>query len=148
MWEDQPQICIRCTASGGRKRAHVLIKYVMDCKSLDATHKDQVELLRRLLEIEGVKKVFIGSGIRYDLALKDTSGYISQLCEHHVSGHLKVAPEHVVKHVTDIMHKPGKEVFEDFRKRFDAENKRLGKRAIYSSIFHVWSSRMHCGGYG
>ena len=110
-------------------------KICMGCKSLDASHKNQVELLRRLLEIEGVKKVFIGSGIRYDLVLKDTSGYLSQLCEHHVSGHLKVAPEHIIKHVTDIMHKPGKEMFEDFRKRFDAENKRPGKRQYILPYF-------------
>jgi uncharacterized radical SAM protein YgiQ len=107
----------------------------MDCAGVDVSHKDQVELLRRLLEIRGVKKVFIGSGIRYDLALKDTSDYISRLCEHHVSGHLKVAPEHIVKHVTDIMHKPGKEVFEDFRNRFDAYNKKSGKKQYILPYF-------------
>jgi uncharacterized radical SAM protein YgiQ len=110
-------------------------KICIDCKSLDANHKAQVELLRRILEIRGVKKVFIGSGIRYDLVLKDASDYMSRLCEHHVSGHLKVAPEHIIKHVTDIMHKPGKEVFEEFRKRFDAENKRLGKRQYILPYF-------------
>lgn len=110
-------------------------KICMDCKSLDPSHKNQVELLRRLLEIEGVKKVFIGSGIRYDLVLRDTSDYLCELCEHHVSGHLKIAPEHIVKHVTDIMNKPGKEVFEEFRKRFDAENKRFGKRQYILPYF-------------
>lgn len=110
-------------------------KICIDCRSLDANHKAQVELLRRILEIRGVKKVFIGSGIRYDLVLKDPSDYLSRLCEHHVSGHLKVAPEHVIKHVTDIMHKPGKEVFEEFRKRFDAENKKLGKRQYILPYF-------------
>ena len=78
------------------------------CKSLDTSHEKQVELLRRLREIPGVKKVFIGSGIRYDLVLADSSDYLSQLCEHHVSGHLKVAPEHITQHVTDIMHKPSR----------------------------------------
>ena len=110
-------------------------KICMDCKSLGTSHKEQVELLRTLLKIEGIKKVFIGSGIRYDLALRDSSGYISELCEHHVSGHLKVAPEHIIKHITDIMHKPGKEVFEEFRKRFDVENKRLGKRQYILPYF-------------
>lgn len=110
-------------------------KTCMDCKSLDANHKTQVELLRRLLGIEGVNKVFIGSGIRFDLVLKDTSGYLSELCEHHVSGQLKVAPEHIIKQVTDVMHKPGKEVFEDFRRRFDTENKRLGKRQYILPYF-------------
>jgi radical SAM superfamily enzyme YgiQ (UPF0313 family) len=73
------------------------------CKSLDTSHEQQVELLRRLREIRGVKKVFIGSGIRYDLILDDPSGYLHDLCEHHVSGQLKVAPEHVTRHVTDIL---------------------------------------------
>lgn len=110
-------------------------KICVDCKGLDASHKGQVELLRRLLEIKGVKKVFIGSGIRFDLALRDSSGYISELCQHHVSGHLKVAPEHIIKQVTDIMHKPGKEVFEEFRKRFDEENKKIGKTQFILPYF-------------
>lgn len=105
------------------------------CKSLDTSHEKQVELLRRLLEIPGVKKVFIGSGIRYDLALSDTSGYLSELCAHHVSGHLKVAPEHITQHVTDIMHKPSKEVFEEFKMKFDALNKELGKKQYILPYF-------------
>ncbi|MFA4934806.1 MAG: YgiQ family radical SAM protein [Candidatus Methanoperedens sp.] len=105
------------------------------CKSLDTSHEKQVKLLRRLLEIQGVKKVFIGSGIRYDLALSDTSGYLSELCEHHVSGHLKVAPEHITQHVIDIMHKPSREVFEEFKKKFDALNKELGKKQYILPYF-------------
>ncbi|MBU4491678.1 MAG: YgiQ family radical SAM protein, partial [Euryarchaeota archaeon] len=105
------------------------------CKSLDTSHKKQVELLRRLLEIPGVKKVFIGSGIRYDLALADLSDYLLQLCAHHVSGHLKVAPEHVAQHVVDVMNKPSREVFEKFRERFDAINKELGKKQYLLPYF-------------
>ncbi len=105
------------------------------CKSLDTSHEKQVKLLRCLLEIPSVKKVFIGSGIRYDLALSDTSGYLRELCEHHVSGHLKVAPEHITQHVTDIMHKPSREVFENFKKRFDAINKELGKKQYLLPYF-------------
>lgn len=97
------------------------------CDSLDVSHQKQVELLHSLRDIPGVKKVFIGSGIRYDLALADRSCYLSELCEHHVSGHLKVAPEHITLHVTDIMHKPSKEVFEDFRTKFNEINKKLSK---------------------
>ncbi len=110
-------------------------KICMDCKGLDATHKDQVELLRRLCRIKGVKKVFIGSGIRFDLALRESAGYISELCQHHVSGHLKVAPEHIIKQVTDIMHKPGIEMFDKFRKRFDEENKKIGKKQFILPYF-------------
>ncbi|MCX9024899.1 MAG: YgiQ family radical SAM protein [Candidatus Methanoperedens sp.] len=105
------------------------------CKSLDTSHEKQVELLRRLREIPGVKKVFIGSGIRYDLVLADSSGYLPELCEHHVSGHLKVAPEHITQHVLDIMHKPSKEVFEDFKNKFDALNKELGKKQYILPYF-------------
>ncbi|MFZ2410423.1 MAG: YgiQ family radical SAM protein [Candidatus Methanoperedens sp.] len=105
------------------------------CKRLDTSHEKQVELLRCLLEIPGVKKVFIGSGIRYDLALSDTSGYLRELCAHHVSGHLKVAPEHITQHVTDIMHKPSKEVFEEFKMKFDTLNKELGKKQYILPYF-------------
>ncbi len=105
------------------------------CKSLDTSHQNQVELLRSLREIPGVKKVFIGSGIRYDLVLADSSDYLKELCEYHVSGHLKVAPEHIAQHVTDLMHKPSREVFEDFRKRFTSENKKLGKEQYMLPYF-------------
>jgi len=105
------------------------------CKNLDTSHQKQVELLRRLREIPGVKKVFIGSGIRYDLVLADSTGYLSELCEHHVSGQLKVAPEHVSVQVTDMMHKPSRIVFDEFRKKFTAENKKLGKEQYIIPYF-------------
>ncbi len=105
------------------------------CKSLDTSHEQQVELLRRLRDIPGVRKVFIGSGIRYDLVLADSSGYFHELCEHHVSGQLKVAPEHVTSHVTDVMHKPSREVFEEFRGRFEAVNKELGRKQYLIPYF-------------
>ena len=105
------------------------------CANLDASHQRQIELLSRLLEIPGVKKVFIGSGIRYDLVRADSSDYLSLLCEHHISGHLKVAPEHVTGSVTEIMHKPPKAVFENFRKRFAAVNKKAGKEQYLLPYF-------------
>ncbi|MCX9014898.1 MAG: YgiQ family radical SAM protein [Candidatus Methanoperedens sp.] len=116
------------------------------CKSLGISHEKQVELLRRLREIPGVRKVFVGSGIRYDLVLadnrpgfresrRDSSGYLRELCAHHVSGQLKVAPEHVSKKVTDIMHKPGKDVFERFRNAFSEKNRELGKEQYIIPYF-------------
>ncbi len=110
-------------------------KICSECNRLEVSHQKQVELLHRLLEIPGVKKVFIGSGIRYDLVLADSSDYLSRLCAHHVSGHLKVAPEHITQHVTDIMHKPSKEVFEEFKMKFDALNKELGKKQYLLPYF-------------
>lgn len=98
-----------------------------DCPSMDADHKHQVELLRRLRAIPGVRRVFVGSGVRHDLILADRSGYLEELCRHHVSGHLKIAPEHVVHKVTDCMHKPPKEVLDAFRERFDDANRASGK---------------------
>ena len=97
------------------------------CKRLDASHRDYVELLRRLRSIPGVKKVFIRSGIRYDylLAEKDDT-FLHELVEHHVSGQLKVAPEHVSPRVLRIMGKPDAQVFERFVEKFRAANQRLG----------------------
>lgn len=94
-----------------------------DCPSLDTDHSRQVELLRRLRAIPGVRKVYVGSGIRHDLALVGGSDYLEELCQHHVSGHLKIAPEHIVRKVTDCMHKPPVELLEAFRESFDAVNK-------------------------
>ena len=105
------------------------------CKSLDTSHEKQVELLRRLRDIPGVRKVFVGSGIRYDLVLSDSSDYLNELCAHHVSGQLKVAPEHVVKGVTDIMHKPDRDVFERFRHEFDDRNRELDKKQYIIPYF-------------
>ncbi len=90
------------------------------CPTLDTSHRQQCEMLEALRAIPGVKKVFIGSGIRFDLVMADDSDYLRQICDHHVSGHLKVAPEHVARHVTKIMNKPGKEIFDNFRKKFAA----------------------------
>jgi uncharacterized radical SAM protein YgiQ len=98
------------------------------CKNLNTSHRYQCELLKKLRQIPGVKKVFIGSGIRYDLALADDSGYLEMICANHVSGHLKVAPEHVVKSVTDLMNKPGCEVFDRFCERFEAHQHGKQKR--------------------
>jgi uncharacterized radical SAM protein YgiQ len=105
------------------------------CKNLNTSHSDQGELLKKLREIPGVKKVFIGSGIRYDLVLADDSGYLEMICDHHVSGHLKVAPEHVTKKVTEIMNKPGREVFDRFCERFETVQQGKKKRQYILPYF-------------
>ncbi len=98
-----------------------------ECPSLDKDHASQVELLRRLRTIPGIKKVFVSSGIRHDLILGDSSSYLIDLCRHHVSGHLKIAPEHVSRSVTKCMHKPPREALDAFRERFQAASKVVGK---------------------
>jgi uncharacterized radical SAM protein YgiQ len=105
------------------------------CMSLDTSHEQQVRLLRRLRDIPGVRKVSVGSGIRYDLILADPSGYLQELCGHHISGQLKVAPEHVSKHVTEVMHKPSREVFEEFRGKFETMNNELGRKQYLIPYF-------------
>ncbi len=99
------------------------------CPSLDKDHSRQVELLRRLRSIPGVRRVFIGSGIRHDLIVadSDSSNYLHDLCQYHVSGHLKIAPEHISPGVTACMHKPPREVLDAFRERFGKVSKEIGK---------------------
>ncbi len=100
----------------------------IDCPTLDRSHEEQLRLLRLLREIPGVKRVFIASGIRYDLIPPEDREYLAEVCEHHVSGHLKVAPEHVSKGVCACMGKPSREVFDAFRERFEALERGKKKR--------------------
>lgn len=110
-----------------------------DCPSLAADHSRQVELLRRIREIPGVKRVFVSSGIRHDLILADQSPagteYLDELCRHHVSGHLKVAPEHVSDRVLERMHKPSRTVLEEFRRRFKSLSRDEGKEQYLVPYF-------------
>lgn len=112
------------------------------CKTLRTSHQHQVALLDKVREIPGVKKVFVSSGIRYDLALMDDSGYMKKLCDHHVSGHLKVAPEHIVKKVTDIMNKPDARVFDQFCKHF--ETLQHGKKKRHYLLPYFMSGHPGC----
>ena len=97
------------------------------CKNLITDDKRSVDLLRKARGRPGVKHVAVSSGIRYDLMGRQPA-YFSDLVEHHVSGLLKIAPEHLVDHVTNIMHKPGGKSFETFLGRFRTKSKLLGKR--------------------
>ena len=95
------------------------------CPSLRVTHDDYLALLRKLRALPGVKKVFIRSGLRFDyMLLDDDPSFMRELVRHHVSGQLRVAPEHASDAVLDVMGKPPIGVF----KRFDAEFKRLNKK--------------------
>ena len=94
---------------------------------MKADHSDYVKLLRKLREIPGVKKVFIRSGIRFDYVLADKDEtFLRELCKYHISGQLRVAPEHISDHVLHLMGKPGNDVYQEFCRRFEKVNQQLG----------------------
>ena len=98
------------------------------CKNMKADHSDYIALLRKLRALPKVKKVFIRSGIRFDYALADKNDtFIKELCEHHISGQLRVAPEHVSDRVLELMGKPKNEVYREFVRKFETINKKTGK---------------------
>lgn len=102
--------------------------YPKPCPNLRATHRDYLELLRSLRALPGVKKVFIRSGIRFDYLLADSDDtFFRELVEHHVSGQLKVAPEHISDAVLCRMGKPENAVYERFVKKYKRLNETLGK---------------------
>jgi len=98
------------------------------CRQLRVTHEDYLGLLRELRALPKVKKVFVRSGIRFDYALLDKDrSFIRELVEHHVSGQLRVAPEHVSDAVLGVMGKPGRAVYDEFVREFERINRELGK---------------------
>ena len=98
------------------------------CKNIRADHSDYISLLRKLRAIPKVKKVFIRSGIRFDYVLADKNrAFLRELCEYHVSGQLKVAPEHVADAVLKRMGKPKNSVYMQFVKEYKEMNKKIGK---------------------
>ena len=106
------------------------------CPQLNTNHDDYVSILRKVRNVKGVKKVFVRSGLRYDYVLDDNNkDFVRELCEHHVSGQLKVAPEHVSEHVTTIMGKANKSYFLKFKSWFDEANHKLGKQQFLVPYF-------------
>jgi uncharacterized radical SAM protein YgiQ len=104
------------------------------CKLLGTDHGPTVDLMRRARQVPGVKKVHIQSGVRMDLAAGEDE-YLRELAEHHVGGHLKVAPEHTSAKVLDRMKKPGIESFETFAANFEAASRRVGKEQYLVPYF-------------
>ena len=99
------------------------------CPNLQVSHEEYIELLRDLRQLEGVKKVFVRSGIRYDYVMYDKDDtFLKELVKHHISGQLKVAPEHVSDNVLEAMNKPPFSLYLAFKKKFDDLNARLGKK--------------------
>ena len=99
------------------------------CQNLKVDHSDYLALLRKLRELPNVKKVFIRSGIRFDYLIYDNDRtFLRELCEHHVSGQLKVAPEHISDVVLEKMGKPSVDVYNHFVKAYKDMNEKIGKK--------------------
>ena len=100
--------------------------YPQPCKNMKVDHTGYIRLLRALRAVPGVKKVFIRSGIRYDYVLADKdNSFLKELCKYHISGQLRVAPEHITDHVLDLMGKPRAQVYERFVNEFKKVNDSL-----------------------
>lgn len=103
--------------------------YPSPCNQLEIDHKDYLFLLRSLRKIPEIKKVFIRSGLRYDYLIYDKDDtFFKELCQYHISGQLKVAPEHISEKVLDKMGKPKREVYEKFINKYEKLNKNLGMK--------------------
>lgn len=119
--------CLKQQTKGVCARKQCLVP--TPCKNLRANHTDYVALLRKLRKIPKVKKVFIRSGIRFDYLMEDKDDtFIKELCENHISGQLRVAPEHISDSVLELMGKPENSVYEAFRKRYKKVNDTVDKK--------------------
>ena len=99
------------------------------CVNLEVSHTEYLDLLKTLRELDGVKKVFIRSGIRYDYLMMDNNDeFLYELIKHHISGQLKVAPEHTEDSVLKLMNKPPFRVYKEFKIKYDKINEKLGKK--------------------
>ena len=103
--------------------------YPKPCNNLKVDHKDYLKLLQKLRELPNVKKVFVRSGIRFDYLIADKDDeFFYELCKHHISGQLKVAPEHISDNVLKYMGKPENSVYEAFQKKYKKINERIDKK--------------------
>ena len=110
--------------------------YPKPCNNLTVDHDDYLKLLRKLRNTEGVKKVFIRSGLRYDDILADKKDeFLKELCEYHISGQLKVAPEHISSKVLDLMGKPRRAVYEKFVDKYYKVNESINKEQFLVPYF-------------
>lgn len=103
--------------------------YPTPCKNMEISHREYAELLEKLRKIKGVKKVFIRSGIRFDYLINDKDDkFFYDLCKHHISGQLKVAPEHISDNVLKYMGKPSNDVYNKFSEKYYKINEKLGMK--------------------
>lgn len=108
--------------------------YPVICANLGTDHKPLLSLMRKMRSIKGIKKAFIASGIRMDLALQ-CGEYISEIARYHTGGQLKVAPEHITPRVLAVMKKPSAEIFKQFADKFAVESKHAGKEQYLALYF-------------
>ena len=133
--------CAKQLKSGACQNRQCL--FPTPCPNLDASHKDYIALLRTLREIPRVKMVFIRSGIRFDSLLAEgKDDFLRELCQYHVSGQLKVAPEHISQRVLDKMGKPARDVYERFVQKYDRMNEKLGLKQYL--VPYLMSSHPGC----
>lgn len=107
----------------------------LPCKNLVADHSDYIELLRKLRALPEVKKVFVRSGIRFDYLLLAKDDFLTELCKYHVSGQLKIAPEHISDRVTRLMGKSNRQVYLQFVAKFKRINQKLGLKQYLVPYF-------------
>ena len=101
------------------------------CSAMKPDHSRVVNMMKQVREIPGIRKAFVASGVRYDLITEDKRhgySYLKAMVKHHISGQMKVAPEHTEQHVLDLMGKPNKQTLIDFKKLYDKLNKDMGKK--------------------
>jgi uncharacterized radical SAM protein YgiQ len=101
------------------------------CKSMKVDHGRIIEMNKKVREIPGIRKAFVASGVRYDLITEDKKhgyNYLKSMVKDHISGQMKVAPEHTEQHILDLMGKPGKQTLVDFKKLYDKLNREMGKK--------------------
>lgn len=128
--------CEKKIKSGACKDKRCL--YPKACRGLEISHKKQIALLKKLRGVAGVKKVFVASGVRYDMVLCDVkhgAAYIDEIARHHVSGQLKLAPEHTEGAVTALMGKPGPDSLVEFKEKFDDASKKAGNDQFLTYYF-------------
>lgn len=128
--------CDRKLRQGACPARHCLSPEI--CPLLEIDHRPQLELLQRLRSLPGVRKVFVASGLRYDMLLADAicgPAYLEELVAHHVSGQLKVAPEHSQPRVLELMGKPGPAPLLKFKERFDRLSRSAGKDQYLTYYF-------------
>lgn len=106
------------------------------CPNLKVSHENYLDILKEARKVEGVKKVFVRSGIRFDYILYDKDKtFFEELCKHHISGQLKIAPEHICNNVLDFMNKPHSQLYLDFVKMYTDYNKKIGKKQFLVPYF-------------